>query len=277
MTGFARRPVFWIAYAALAAASLALAAQLFPHRVSRSSTSTSGCTRRGRRQGRGDRACGQARAGGARSVARFANDATAQNYVELEGGGKAAFAQLVAGRAYAPYWWEVRLFKPGEVDEATVRFRPDGTPERLHAAAAGDLRAGPFEARARCRRRARTRAHARTRRLGRRLRRLSPARAVAADAADRPGRPRLRVRARRQARRRPHPAAARGRGRRPGRVEPFVHVPERSTGATRKCAARTTRSRRSRASRPAPCTALAAASSARCGCCAATCCCGGRR
>ena len=30
------------------------------------------------------------------------------------------------GRLYAPYWWEVRIFRPGEVNEVTIRFRPDG-------------------------------------------------------------------------------------------------------------------------------------------------------
>src|SRR5205823_10536403 len=64
---------------------------------------------------------------GARTAVRFAHDNATQNYVELEGGGKAVFAALVAGDVYAPYWWEVRLFKPGEVDEATLRFRPDGS------------------------------------------------------------------------------------------------------------------------------------------------------
>ncbi len=30
---------------------------------------------------------------------------------------------------YAPYWWEVRLFVPGEIREALVRLRPDGAPD----------------------------------------------------------------------------------------------------------------------------------------------------
>ena len=37
---------------------------------------------------------------GARVAARFAHDATTQNYVELEGGGKAAFAALTQGDRY---------------------------------------------------------------------------------------------------------------------------------------------------------------------------------
>ena len=30
------------------------------------------------------------------------------------------------GDLYAPYWWDVRIFQPGEVNEVTIRFRPDG-------------------------------------------------------------------------------------------------------------------------------------------------------
>ena len=62
----------------------------------------------------------------ARSAVRFAHDSATQNYVELEGGGRAAFAALVKGDVYAPYWWDVRIFRPGEVSEVTIRFRPDG-------------------------------------------------------------------------------------------------------------------------------------------------------
>ncbi len=56
----------------------------------------------------------------------FNHDVDTQNYVELEGGGKEAFAALVAGRAYAPFWWDVRLFKPGAIEEVLIRFKPDG-------------------------------------------------------------------------------------------------------------------------------------------------------
>ncbi len=63
---------------------------------------------------------------GARVAAVFNHDDDAQNYIELDGGGKAAFARLVESRLYAPYWWEVRLFSPGTIDEVQLRFRPDG-------------------------------------------------------------------------------------------------------------------------------------------------------
>ena len=56
----------------------------------------------------------------------FNHDDVTQSYVELEGGGKPAFARLVAGNVYAPYWWDVRLFKAGVIDEVLLRFKPDG-------------------------------------------------------------------------------------------------------------------------------------------------------
>jgi hypothetical protein len=126
VNGLAWKPAFWIAYALLAAAALAVAWRLFPLAIPLVNLDI--------RLARHDAvASAQARAerlalapAGARTAARFAHDQTLQNYVELEGGGKPAFAQLVAGTAYAPYWWEVRLFEPGEVTESLLRFRPDG-------------------------------------------------------------------------------------------------------------------------------------------------------
>jgi hypothetical protein len=126
--GLARKPAFWIAYALVACASLVIAWRLFPLAIPIVNLEI-----------RLDRGGAIERAGAlaarlelappdARSSAQFAQDQATQNYVELEGGGKDAFAKLVAGDVYAPYWWEVRLFRPGEVSEATVRFRPDGTP-----------------------------------------------------------------------------------------------------------------------------------------------------
>jgi hypothetical protein len=129
MTGITRRPAFWIAYAVLALMCLALAWRLFPLAIPLVNLNI--------KLARHDavaRALELAKqrnlvAFEPRTAARFRNDQGAQNYIELEGGGKPAFAQMVEGTVYAPYWWEVRLFKPGVVEEAVVRFRPDGTPD----------------------------------------------------------------------------------------------------------------------------------------------------
>ena len=123
-----RRPAFWFAYAAAAAVALAVAWQLFPLAIPLVELDI-----------RLPRAEAIAKAEAiatrlalapvdARAAVRFAHDETAQNYVELEGGGKSVFAALVAGDVYSPYRWEVRLFAPGETAEAVVRLRPDGEP-----------------------------------------------------------------------------------------------------------------------------------------------------
>jgi hypothetical protein len=76
-----------------------------------------------------------------RAAASFTLDEEAQTFVELEGGGKAAFARLMTSGLYAPYTWEVRHFQEGEKHEATIRFTPDGRPygfvERLRQDAPG--------------------------------------------------------------------------------------------------------------------------------------------
>ena len=65
----------------------------------------------------------------ARSAASFGQVASeVQTYVELEGGGPDAFASLANAGVYQPYQWSVRRFAEGEVEEALVRFTPEGTP-----------------------------------------------------------------------------------------------------------------------------------------------------
>ena len=124
-----RRPAFWIAYGAFAAIALGLAWRLFPLAIPIVNLDVT----LGRNEAVAKAESLAAKLGlapqDARSAARFAHDSSTQNYVELEGGGKAAFGTLVMGTLYAPYWWEVRLFKPGDVNEVTIRFRPDGAPD----------------------------------------------------------------------------------------------------------------------------------------------------
>jgi hypothetical protein len=125
-TAFDRRPAFWVAYVVLAAASLAAALRLAPIAIPIVHLDITMP-----REAAIDQAQRLATKYGlapadARVAAVFNQDEQTQSYVELEGGGKSAFADLVAGKAYAPYWWDVRLFKPGVLEETTVRFRPDG-------------------------------------------------------------------------------------------------------------------------------------------------------
>ena len=126
MNAIDRKPWFWAAYALLAAASLVLAWRLFPLAIpilhlditmTRSAALAKATALADERKLAPD---------AARTAIAFNHDLVTQNYVELEGGGKPAFAQLVAGHVYAPYWWDVRLFKPGVIDEVLIRFTPSG-------------------------------------------------------------------------------------------------------------------------------------------------------
>lgn len=63
-----------------------------------------------------------------RDAASFASDGAAQSFVELEGGGKSAFAALLHDDLYAPYKWQVRLFQESETNQTVVAFKPDGAP-----------------------------------------------------------------------------------------------------------------------------------------------------
>jgi hypothetical protein len=121
-----RRAAFWIAYATLAAIALGVAWRLFPLAIPLVNLDVTMSRREALARAEELAAARKLAPEGARSAVRFSHDSSAQNYVELEGGGKAAFGELVKGGLYAPYWWDVRVFKPGDVSEAVIRFRPDG-------------------------------------------------------------------------------------------------------------------------------------------------------
>jgi hypothetical protein len=128
MNGITRKPAFWIAFALVSAASGLFAWRYFPQALPLINLDVSMSR---------DDALVQAAAvadrlhlvdSGAREAALFTHDGDTQNFVELEAGGKPAFTRLLSGNVYAPYRWEVRLFNPGEIEEARVSFKPDGTP-----------------------------------------------------------------------------------------------------------------------------------------------------
>jgi hypothetical protein len=128
LSSITRRTAFWIAYAVISAIALVVAARLFPLAIPLVNLDV--------KLSRGE-AIAQAEAlaarlklapADARIAARFNHDGATQNYVELEGGGRPAFAELTRGDVYAPYWWDVRLFTLGSIDETVIRFRPDGAP-----------------------------------------------------------------------------------------------------------------------------------------------------
>lgn len=57
----------------------------------------------------------------------FESDTVTQTFVELEGGGKKAFTDMIEKRYYEPYYWHVRFFVPHEVHEISLYFTPNGT------------------------------------------------------------------------------------------------------------------------------------------------------
>ena len=126
MTGMTRKPVFWIGYGLLALLCAGTAWHLFPQAIPLVNLDIKLARHEAIAKAEATARERDLVPEGARAAALFRSDPSAHNYIELEGGGRAAFAQLVSGNLFAPYWWEVRLFKPGEVTEATVRFRPDG-------------------------------------------------------------------------------------------------------------------------------------------------------
>ena len=128
MRGITTRPAFWAAFTLLSAISAAFAWHFFPQalpliKLDVKMTREDALDRASALAGKLDLA-----PLGARRAALFTHDGATQNFVELDAGGKAKFAELLTGKIYAPYWWEVRLFRPSETAEARVRFRPDGSP-----------------------------------------------------------------------------------------------------------------------------------------------------
>jgi hypothetical protein len=136
-----KRPAFWILLSVVSLAAAAAALYYFPQAFSIVALDI----KMNREQ-----ALGEARAiavrdelGPAdfREAASFALDDATQTFVELEGGGKEAFTQMLRDRLYLAYTWKVRHFKEGEARETLIQFSPDGRPygfvERLPQDAAG--------------------------------------------------------------------------------------------------------------------------------------------
>ena len=61
-------------------------------------------------------------------AADFNGNQEAQNFIELEGGGKQELGRIVKEKIFALYTWRIRHFKEGDPHETLIRFTPDGTP-----------------------------------------------------------------------------------------------------------------------------------------------------
>ncbi len=137
-----KRPAFWIAFAVLALFAAGFAILNFPKafpivsldlRMDRAAALRSAHTLAAQNH--------WGPAGAFRQVASFGVDDTVKTFVELKGGGKEAFRDMLRRGLYAAYTWRVRHFEPGEANETLVRFTPDGRPygfrERVRETAPG--------------------------------------------------------------------------------------------------------------------------------------------
>ncbi len=123
-----RRPVFWIALAALSVAATLIGIRYFPQAFSIVALDIT--MDRGHALAAARDIAARDRLGppGFQQAASFSGDDEAQTFVELEGGGKDAFTQMLRDKRYAAYTWRVRHFKDGDANETTIRFTPDGQP-----------------------------------------------------------------------------------------------------------------------------------------------------
>ncbi len=67
---------------------------------------------------------------GFEQAASFSVDDETKNFIELEGGGKKKFNEILKAEDYfySPYTWNVRHFKEHETNETIIRFTPEGNP-----------------------------------------------------------------------------------------------------------------------------------------------------
>jgi hypothetical protein len=123
-----RRPAFWIALALLSAAATLVGVRYFPQAFSIVALDITMDRGRALDAARTIAARDGLGPPGFRQAASFSGDDEAQTFVELEGGGKDAFTQMLRDGRYAAYSWKVRHFRDGETNETTIRFTPEGRP-----------------------------------------------------------------------------------------------------------------------------------------------------
>jgi hypothetical protein len=136
-----KRPAFWILLGIVSIACAAITWRLFPHAfsiVALEITMDADAARAAARALAASRGLGPA---DYRQAASFTLDSETQTFVELQGGGKTAFTQMLRDGLYSAYTWRVRHFREGEANETLIRFRPNGQPygflERLREDAPG--------------------------------------------------------------------------------------------------------------------------------------------
>jgi hypothetical protein len=123
-----KRPAFWILLGLIALAATAATVHYFPQAFSIVALDITMTRERALADARAIAARDRLGPADFRQAASFALDSDAQTFVELEGGGKAAFTAMLRDGLYAAYTWRVRHFREGETNETLVRFTPDGRP-----------------------------------------------------------------------------------------------------------------------------------------------------
>jgi membrane protease YdiL (CAAX protease family) len=142
-----KRPAFWILLSVVSLAAAAAAIYYFPRAFSIVALDIKMNREQALRDARAIAYRDQLGPADFREAASFALDDATQTFVELEGGGKEAFTQMLRDRLYLAYTWKVRHFKEGNAHETLIQFAPDGQPygfvEKLSQDAAGPALAAP--------------------------------------------------------------------------------------------------------------------------------------
>ncbi len=123
-----KRPLFWIAFALVSMGATFIGIRYFPQAFSIVSLEITMDRERALTDARTIMQRDRLGPPDFRQAASFALDDEAQTFVELEGGGKDAFTEMMKSGLYSAYTWRVRHFKEAEANETTIRFTPDGTP-----------------------------------------------------------------------------------------------------------------------------------------------------
>ncbi len=64
----------------------------------------------------------------AHTAIRFSTDSDTQNFIELEGGGKQTFLNMLHQDVYQALQWQVRFFRENTTETTTLYFTPQGKP-----------------------------------------------------------------------------------------------------------------------------------------------------
>ena len=126
--GIIRRPIFWVLFVSIAIASIVFSFKYFSTAIPIVNIDITMDRREALRQAAllakkfdlGPQEYSQA--------ASFSVDQDVKLFVDLEGGGKKAFIQMIKDNLYMPYTWKVRNFKEREKNELCIVFTPEGKP-----------------------------------------------------------------------------------------------------------------------------------------------------